>query len=53
MQISAVAAGIKYFGKKDSAQTLLEFKAEWDQLSEKDKAEIVDGLKKEGYDIKD
>ena len=48
--VSLIVAISKYFGKK-SGQTLAEFQAEVKALSEKDKAELTELLKAEGYEI--
>lgn len=50
---SGVGAAKDYFGLKPGGEgTASEFMKEWKALSDADKVEITDGLRKLGYDIK-
>lgn len=48
---SLLSATIEFFGKRDG-QTAMEFKKEYDQLTDDDKQEIKAGLIQNGYNIK-
>lgn len=48
---SLIAACQDFFGRKPG-QSLQEFSEEFKKLSEKDKAELTEMLKNQGYDIR-
>jgi hypothetical protein len=49
-QTTFVAAARDYFGYRPG-QSLSDFNAELKALTEQDKAELIEGLRKEGYPI--